>query len=232
MFSEPIMTPMLGTSDEHLCDGTGALYKIHENSLGSFQSIATREGNTRRTGFQPSQEADSSLFSWRSNIQFYHSRAATILSHEEMSLCQLSPQQLEGTLVSKDTQEDPEPGSDLNSEYDDKTFWEQHYCADCGKQYRRVQELRRHTRDKHEEQRSCPFCDYTWSRPERIRGHLITEHGDRLTEEENQEIRRLRGWKNTIHFLTRFETITPPPESSMLSAQAPVPPQPFLRSTV
>lgn len=37
MISEPTMTPTLGTFDEHFCDGSGALYKIHESSLGSFQ---------------------------------------------------------------------------------------------------------------------------------------------------------------------------------------------------
>ncbi|KAI0302998.1 hypothetical protein BC826DRAFT_982723 [Russula brevipes] len=114
------------------------------------------------------------------------------------------------TLVLGDIQQDQEQGNTQDSQYEDDVSWEQHYCADCGKRYRRAQELRRHARDKHEQQRKCPFCDTTWSRPEKIRAHLLTEHGDQLTEEENQELRSLRGRHKTIHFLAKFATATPP----------------------
>lgn len=73
--------------------------------------------------------------------------------------------------------------------------------GDCNKKYRRLQELRRHTADKHEVPSKCLFCDYTWSRPERMRRHLIYQHRHHFTEEERQEIRGLRGRRDTIGFL-------------------------------
>jgi len=117
------------------------------------------------------------------------------------------------TLVPKDVQQDQyaEPGSVSDSKDDNKEFWEQHRCENCGRQYRRAQELRRHTRDKHEQQPQCPFCYAPWSRPEKIRAHLITEHGDRFTEEQNQELHDLRGRRKTIHFIAKCATPTPPP---------------------
>ena len=117
------------------------------------------------------------------------------------------------TLVPKDVQQDQhvEPGIVLDSKDENKEFWEQHRCENCGRQYRRAQELRRHTRDKHEQQPHCPFCYSTWSRPEKIRAHLITEHGDRFTEEQNQELHGLRGRRKTIHFIAKCATPTPPP---------------------
>jgi len=112
----------------------------------------------------------------------------------------------------EDVQRDPQPGSvlDFKDERHDTDSSEQHCCNDCGKQYRRVQELRRHTRDKHEQQRRCPFCHITWSRPVKIRAHLMTEHGELLIDEAKQELLGLRGWRKTIRFLARCATTTPP----------------------
>ncbi len=72
---------------------------------------------------------------------------------------------------------------------------------DCKKTYRRSQDLRRHTRDKHQTPHKCPFCDKNWTRPEAIRGHLVTKHEDHFTEEELREVRSLRGWKDTVRFV-------------------------------
>ncbi|KAH9059536.1 hypothetical protein EDB87DRAFT_764151 [Lactarius vividus] len=88
------------------------------------------------------------------------------------------------------------------------------HCTDCGKIYQRPQELKRHTRDKHELQRTCPFCCTRWSRPERIRAHLMKEHESCLTKDQQQQIRLLRGRDDTVHFLekygnTSFPTYTP-----------------------
>lgn len=74
---------------------------------------------------------------------------------------------------------------------------------DCRRTYRRSQDLRRHTRDKHQTPYRCPFCDKKWTRPEKIRGHLITEHEDHFTEEKLREVRSLRGLNDTVRFVAR-----------------------------
>jgi len=74
---------------------------------------------------------------------------------------------------------------------------------DCKKTYRRSQDLRRHTRDKHQTPHKCPFCDTKWTRPEKIRGHLTTKHEDHFTEEELREVRGLRGWNDTVRFIAK-----------------------------
>ncbi|KAH9966462.1 hypothetical protein BC827DRAFT_1176049, partial [Russula dissimulans] len=76
--------------------------------------------------------------------------------------------------------------------------------GDCDKQYRRLQELKRHIRDKHKIPRKCPFCDTTWTRPETIRGHLVVQHQDDLTEEVCNDILKLRGQNDTIHFIEKL----------------------------
>lgn len=78
------------------------------------------------------------------------------------------------------------------------------HCTDCGKVYQRPQELKRHTRDRHEWQRKCPFCCTSWSRPERIRAHLMKKHESRLTKDQQQEIRLLRGRDDTVRFLEKY----------------------------
>ncbi|KAH9966463.1 hypothetical protein BC827DRAFT_1176066 [Russula dissimulans] len=82
----------------------------------------------------------------------------------------------------------------------------QWFCphGDCDKTYGRLQELKRHIRDKHNIPRKCPFCDTTWTRPETIRGHLVVQHQDHLTEEECDYILKLRGREGTIHFLKKL----------------------------
>ena len=71
----------------------------------------------------------------------------------------------------------------------------------CDKKYSRRQEQRRHIADKHEDPRSCPFCDFEWTRPVRIRSHLIGRHQHLLTEQGRRKIHGLRGLKATIGFL-------------------------------
>ncbi len=78
--------------------------------------------------------------------------------------------------------------------------WHCHH-GKCKKKYRRPQDLIRHVRDKHEIPRwCCVFCGTKWTRAEKIRSHYITRHSDQLTNEEREEIKRLRGRNNTIHF--------------------------------
>jgi len=190
--------------------------QIHINGPGSYQRIVP-ELQLRRTGVRPQQqEASSSSIPWEGNARVcHHPNAITNPPHDDMSLFASSGQWREGTqcAVPKDVQQDQhaDAGSISDSKDENKEIWEQYRCENCGRQYRRAQELRRHTRDKHEQQPQCPFCYATWSRPEKIRAHLITEHGDRFTEEQNQELHDLRGRRKTIHFIAKCATPTPPP---------------------
>lgn len=101
----------------------------------------------------------------------------------------------------KEARQDPNTRSAWNSKNRSKAFASLHHCTNCDKAYQRPQDLKRHTRDKHFRQRKCPFCCTGWSRPERIRFHLIQKHASLLTLDQHREIRSLRGRHDTIHFL-------------------------------
>ncbi|KAN0127199.1 hypothetical protein V8E53_015005 [Lactarius tabidus] len=85
-----------------------------------------------------------------------------------------------------------------------------HHCTKCNKAYQRRQDLKRHYREKHIRQRKCPFCCTRWSRPERIRVHLVKKHESRLTNDQQREIRSLRSRDDTIHFLENCRNTTHP----------------------
>ena len=74
----------------------------------------------------------------------------------------------------------------------------------CNKRYRRRQEAVRHMRDKHEIPHQCFICGTKWTRPEKIREHLLSRHWDNFTEEERQEIRHLHGLISKIDVLERL----------------------------
>jgi len=76
----------------------------------------------------------------------------------------------------------------------------------CNKRYRRKQELKRHTKDKHEDPDNCPFCRFTWTRPDRMGHHILGQHRRHFTNEEHREIRGLRGREDMICFLSRYRT--------------------------
>ncbi|KAH9035947.1 hypothetical protein EDB84DRAFT_1200641 [Lactarius hengduanensis] len=114
---------------------------------------------------------------------------------------QVPRQQLEEL---KETRQDPVLESAWKSENRSKAPRGVRHCTDCGKVYRRPQELKRHTRDRHEWQRTCPFCCTRWSRPERIRAHLMKKHESCLTKDQQQEIRLLRGRDDTVRFLEKW----------------------------
>ena len=86
--------------------------------------------------------------------------------------------------------------------------WRCHYDG-CGKGYGRRQEVRRHIRDKHEIPRRCFICGIKWTRADKIRNHLIFGHRSYFTEEERQEIGRLKGLNNTADFLEKWSIISP-----------------------
>ncbi|KAI9444113.1 hypothetical protein H4582DRAFT_1919432 [Lactarius indigo] len=118
------------------------------------------------------------------------------------------PRQLREEL--KEALQDPDTGSAWNSDNHSKALRGMHRCTDCSKVYRRPQDLKRHTRDRHEWQRKCPFCRARWTRPERIRAHLVKKHESRLTKDQQQEVRFLRGRHDTISFLEKYGKMTPP----------------------
>jgi hypothetical protein len=36
--------------------------------------------------------------------------------------------------------------------------------------------MQRHIRERHEAKRRCPFCKFMWSRPDKLKAHLISKH--------------------------------------------------------
>jgi hypothetical protein len=82
--------------------------------------------------------------------------------------------------------------------------WPCHYDG-CDSIYGRHQEVKRHIREKHAILPKCIICGNTWTRPEKIRKHLLSKHRRHFTEEERQEICHLRGLNDTIDFLKKWE---------------------------
>lgn len=56
------------------------------------------------------------------------------------------------------------------------------YCP-TGKDFGRFQELKRHVRDLHVPPSVCPFCDFPWTRPNKIKDHIISNHAGTFTAE-------------------------------------------------
>lgn len=106
----------------------------------------------------------------------------------------------------QDVQQVSKPGGVLDFENGNKGSRKQNNCDVCGKRFGRLQELRRHIKDKHEPPRACPFCDFTWTRPGRMRTHLQTCHNERLTKEDVEELRNLQGWHPTAHFIEKWDS--------------------------
>jgi hypothetical protein len=74
----------------------------------------------------------------------------------------------------------------------------------------------RHIRDKHNQKRKCPFCRTKWTRPERIRTHVLKSHRSLLSENDQDEIYHLRGIDDTIRFLAQYGNM--PSENSAIYA--------------
>lgn len=69
-----------------------------------------------------------------------------------------------------------------------------HSCLQCkNTSFTRIQDLNRHIRDVHGPRRRCPFCDFQWTRPDKIKTHIVTDHWDIFTPELLGDIRGLRG---------------------------------------
>lgn len=132
---------------------------------------------------------------WGANVQLSRSHIVDPFSSNVFSN-QMSQ-------VLKADRPDPDLGIAENAENRGKAT-RVYYCIECYKGYSRPQELKRHTRDKHAKSHKCPFCCTGWTRPERIRTHLLKNHLGHLSENEQQEIHRLRGLNNTIRFLAHM----------------------------
>ncbi|KAI9456657.1 hypothetical protein BJY52DRAFT_1187737 [Lactarius psammicola] len=72
---------------------------------------------------------------------------------------------------------------------------------DCKVTFRRLQERKRHLIDVHTPRRRCPFCLYAWSRPDKIKTHLMTKHQDKpqvLNEIQSKCGQRLVAFLDTL----------------------------------
>ncbi|KAH8986271.1 hypothetical protein EDB83DRAFT_1170779 [Lactarius deliciosus] len=200
----PPLTFLPGNFDGSFGNQAGAITDAHARA-GYDQHVAIEEEQTRLTRRQHlEQRIDSSTPECNIQLCFPHS---TNIFFRDVCRSQVPQQQWEGL---KAVRQDLDPDSTWNSENRSKAPREVHHCANCSKAYRRHQDLKRHTRDKHEWQRKCPFCRVRWSRPERIRTHLMKEHESRLTKDQQQEIRFLRGRDDTIRFLEKYGSNTEP----------------------
>ncbi|KAH9000977.1 hypothetical protein EDB86DRAFT_487386 [Lactarius hatsudake] len=163
------------------------------------QPVEIQEGQIRLARRQPERGIEAqSTPGGNVRLQFPHNANT---SSSDVCDSQIPQQQWEGL---NEIRQDPVLESAWNSENCSKTPRGAHHCTDCGKVYRRPQELKRHNRDRHEWQRRCPFCCTRWSRPERIRAHLMKQHESRLTKDQQQEIRLLRGRDDTVRFLEKY----------------------------
>ena len=84
--------------------------------------------------------------------------------------------------------------------------------GDCKATFGRPQERRRHLIDVHTLRRQCPFCLYHWTRPDKIRAHLMKNHHDELPQEVLNKIRAKRG-QDLVALLTPLCNISEGPSS-------------------
>ena len=90
--------------------------------------------------------------------------------------------------------ETAQPGGDTSGRF---------HCVhkDCKATFKRLQERKRHLIDVHTPRRRCPFCPRVWSRPDKIKTHLMEKHQDRprvLNEIRAKRGRRLVMFLNTL----------------------------------
>ncbi|KAH9179001.1 hypothetical protein EDB89DRAFT_1901074 [Lactarius sanguifluus] len=182
---------------------------------GYNQRVVTHDEQITLTRCPPEWGVDS----WGGNVQLCHSRVIDPFS-SKMHSNQIQRQQWEAP---KAAHQDPELGGARIS--DNRGKARVYYCTSCSKVYSRLQELKRHVRDRHEERRKCPFCRTRWTRPERVRNHVLRNHGRLLSENEQREIYRLRGLDDTVYFLAKYGNM--PSKNHTIDAQAPGLPQPF-----
>lgn len=72
----------------------------------------------------------------------------------------------------------------------------------CNAAFGRLQECKRHLIDVHSPRRRCPFCPYKWSRPNKVKAHLMVNHQDKplvLNEIRTKRGQRLVAFLNTLY---------------------------------
>ncbi|KAF8261688.1 hypothetical protein EI94DRAFT_1745424 [Lactarius quietus] len=202
----PENTPLhlaFGVFDGSFGNQAGAMPGCHTYAEYS-QHI--QEEDIQLTGRQLTDRGiDSSLVSG-SNVQLGHPRNANTFP-SDVCPSQVPQQQWEELEEARKYPDMAIPcPSESKSETRRKAPRGLHRCtsSSCNKAYQRRQDLKRHTIDKHIRHRKCPFCHTEWSRPERIKVHLLEQHRSLLTEDQQQEIRTLRGRDNTIRFLEKY----------------------------
>jgi hypothetical protein len=77
-------------------------------------------------------------------------------------------------------------------------------CVYCSKDFGRIQELKRHVKEKHMPRRRCPWCDFLWTRPDKIKFHLLSNHAERFTAEVLEGIKALCG-RRFVEFVDAYD---------------------------
>ena len=112
---------------------------------------------------------------------------------------QTQSQEIEGDLTTQSATEDR-----INSTTD-CTGKPRPACASCTKDFGRTQELKRHMKDKHKPPHPCPFssCPFMWTRPCKLKDHLLADHKGAFSPEILEAIKPLRG-QNIVKFLNGY----------------------------
>ena len=76
-------------------------------------------------------------------------------------------------------------------------------CVQCNKDFGRIREFERHLKEVHMPWRRCPFCDFMWARPDRIKAHIVTCHAETFTPEMLEGIKALSG-RRVIEFIDAY----------------------------
>ncbi|KAH9961035.1 hypothetical protein BC827DRAFT_1155484 [Russula dissimulans] len=69
-------------------------------------------------------------------------------------------------------------------------------CEPCSRSFKRKQEYKRHMKDVHidnDQKPQCPLCTFKWTRPDKIKTHIISAHKECLAPDILHEIDALRG---------------------------------------
>jgi len=99
-------------------------------------------------------------------------------------------------------------------------------CAYCSKDFGRIQELERHVKDAHMPPHQCPFCPFMWTRPAKLKDHLMADHAKIFSPEIQEKIKPLRG-QAFIKFLGEYVRRLDVGATSQPMVQAPQIPGPF-----
>jgi hypothetical protein len=77
-------------------------------------------------------------------------------------------------------------------------------CIYCNTSFGRDQELRRHINDIHTPRRRCPFCQFMWARPDKIKAHIVADHADKFTADMLEGIKTFCG-RRIVEFMDAYD---------------------------